>query len=147
MTVFGLHTPHALARGADPDTLRGRLTDRVLASLNSVLAEPIQELLLTDARGRPCIETTTTADLERTLNMSGGNIFHGGLDWPFADDDDPLDTPGRQWGVATAHERIMLCGSAPGAAGGVGHRRPQRRDGGAVLPVLPVSGKTSGRRW
>lgn len=123
MTVFGLHTPHALARGADPDTLRGQLTDRVLASLNSVLAEPIQELLLTDARGRPCIETTTTADLERTLNMSGGNIFHGGLDWPFADDDDPLDTPARQWGVAAAHERIMLCGSGArrgGAVSGIG---------------------------
>lgn len=123
MTVFGLHTPHTLARGADPDALRGRLTGRVLASLNSVLAEPIQELLLTDARGRPCIETTTTADLERTLNMSGGNIFHGGLDWPFADDDDPLDTPARQWGVAAAHERIMLCGSGArrgGAVSGIG---------------------------
>ena len=91
--------------------------------LNSVLAEPIQDLLLRDAHGWPCIETTTTLDLERTLRMSGGNIFHGGLCWPFADDDDPLDTPARQWGVATAHERIMVCGSGArrgGAVSGIG---------------------------
>ena len=25
--------------------------------------------------------------------MTGGNIFHGALSWPFAEDDDPLDTP------------------------------------------------------
>lgn len=123
MTVFGLHTPHSLFAGADPDTLRDQMTDMVLASLNSVVAEPIQDLLLPDAQGRPCIETTTTQDLERTLHMSGGNIFHGGLAWPFADDDDPLDTPARQWGVATPHERIMLCGSGAhrgGAVSGIG---------------------------
>ena len=123
ITVFGLHTPHSLCSGTDSDALRGQLTEMVLASLNSVLAEPIQELLLPDVHGRPCIETTTTLDLERTLGMSGGNIFHGGLSWPFADDDDPLDTPARQWGVATAHERIMLCGSGArrgGAVSGIG---------------------------
>jgi phytoene dehydrogenase-like protein len=123
MTVFGLHTPHSLFGRDDSDTLRNQLTDDVLTSLNSVLAEPIQDVLLNDARGRPCIETTTTLDLERTLRMSGGNIFHGGLSWPFAEDDDPLDTPARQWGVATAHEQIMLCGSGTrrgGAVSGIG---------------------------
>lgn len=123
MTVFGLHTPHSLFGGAHPDALRDQLTHDLLASMNSVLAEPIQDLLLTDANGRPCLETTTTLDLERALRMSGGNIFHGGLSWPFAEDDDPLDTPARQWGVATAHERIMLCGSGTrrgGAVSGIG---------------------------
>ncbi|MEE2852790.1 MAG: NAD(P)/FAD-dependent oxidoreductase [Actinomycetota bacterium] len=123
MTVFGLHTPHSLFDGTYSGALRDRLTDAVLASLNSVLAEPIQEVLLSDARGRPCIETTTTLDLHRTLRMTAGNIFHGDLSWPFAEDDDPLDTPARQWGVATAHERIMLCGSGArrgGAVSGIG---------------------------
>ncbi len=123
ITVFGLHTPHSLCGGTDSDMLRAQLTEMVLASLNSVLAEPIQELLLPDAHGWPCIETTTTLDLERALHMSGGNIFHGGLSWPFADDDDPLDTPARQWGVATDHDRIMLCGSGArrgGAVSGIG---------------------------
>ena len=108
MTVFGLHTPHSLFDGAYSGALRDRLTDSVLASLNSVLAEPIQDVLMSDAHGRPCIETTTTLDLHRTLGMTAGNIFHGALSWPFADDDDPLDTPAQQWGVATAHDRIML---------------------------------------
>lgn len=123
MTVFGLHTPHSLFSGTDSDALRKALTDEVLSSLNSVLAEPIQDVLLRDAHGWPCIEVTTTLDLERTLRMSGGNIFHGGLCWPFADDDEPLDTPARQWGVATAHERIMVCGSGArrgGAVSGIG---------------------------
>jgi phytoene dehydrogenase-like protein len=123
MTVFGLHTPHSLFDGSYEGALRDRLTDSVLASLNSVLAEPIQDVLMSDARGRPCIETTTTLDLHRKLGMTAGNIFHGALSWPFADDDDPRDTPARQWGVATAHERIMLCGSGArrgGAVSGIG---------------------------
>ncbi len=123
MTVFGLHTPHSVFGSADSEALRHQLTESVLASLNSVLAEPIQDALMTDAHGRPCIETTTTLDLQRTLLMTGGNIFHGALSWPFADDDEPLDTPARQWGVATDHERIMLCGSAArrgGAVSGIG---------------------------
>jgi phytoene dehydrogenase-like protein len=117
LTVFGLHTPHAL--NASPEAL----TDAVLKSLNCVLAEPIQDVLLNDANGLPCIETTTTRDLEHALGMTGGNIFHGALSWPFADDDERLDTPARQWGVATAHERILLCGAGArrgGAVSGIG---------------------------
>lgn len=123
MTVFGLHTPHSLFDGTYSGALRDRLTESVLTSLNSVLAEPIQDILMSDTQGRPCIETTTTLDLHRTLRMTAGNIFHGGLSWPFADDDHPLDTPARQWGVATAHDRIMLCGSGArrgGAVSGIG---------------------------
>lgn len=116
LTVFSLHTPHGVGS-------REELASAVLASVNSVLAEPIQDVVLSDANGRPCIETMTTLDLEHTLGMTGGNIFHGGLCWPFADDDDPLDTPARQWGVATAHPRILLCGSGArrgGAVSGIG---------------------------
>jgi phytoene dehydrogenase-like protein len=123
MTVFGLHTPHSLFDGTYSGALRDRLTEAVLMSLNSVLAEPIQGVLMSDAHGRPCIETTTTLDLHRSLGMTAGNIFHGALAWPFTEDDDPLDTPARRWGVATAHERIMLCGSGArrgGAVSGIG---------------------------
>jgi phytoene dehydrogenase-like protein len=123
LTVFGLHTPHSLFSASESDVLHHQLTESVLASLNSVLAEPVQEVLMTDVHGRPCIETTTTLDLDRTLMMSDGNIFHGALSWPFAEDDDPLDTPARRWGVATGHERILLCGSGArrgGAVSGIG---------------------------
>ncbi|MDY6997504.1 MAG: NAD(P)/FAD-dependent oxidoreductase [Actinomycetota bacterium] len=123
MTVFGLHTPHRLITSADPDRIRDRLTSSVLASLNSVLAEPIQDVVMLDSAGRPCIETQTTADLEATLAMTAGNIFHGALQWPFAEDDDPLDTPARRWGVSTDYDRILLCGSGArrgGAVSGIG---------------------------
>lgn len=128
LTVFGLHTPHGVFA-------RDTLTHAVLKSLNSVLAEPIQDVLLTDASGQPCIETTTTADLEHRLNMTAGNIFHGALQWPFAEDGDPLDTPARQWGVATAHERILLCGAGArrgGAVSGIGGHN-------AAMAVLAAS--------
>jgi phytoene dehydrogenase-like protein len=123
LTVFGLHTPHSLFRGDEPGLVRDTLTDAVLTSLNSVFAEPIQDILMNDGNGQRCIETKTTFDLEHALGMTGGNIFHGALCWPFADDDDRLDTPARQWGVATAYKRIMLCGSAArrgGAVSGIG---------------------------
>ena len=107
LTVFGLHTPHGLGS-------REQLTDAVLDSLNSVLAEPIQAVLM-----RGCIETKTTYDLEESLGMTAGNIFHGALEWPFAENDEPLDTPARRWGVATSHERILLCGAGARRGGGV----------------------------
>ncbi|ORA34954.1 phytoene desaturase family protein [Mycobacterium aquaticum] len=122
LTVFGLHTPHALASG-DPDRMRDRLTSAVLNSLNSVLAEPIQDVLMEDSAGRLCIEAKTTVDLDAALGMTAGNIFHGALRWPFAEADEPLDTPARRWGVATAHDRILLCGSGShrgGAVSGIG---------------------------
>ena len=122
LTVFGLHTPHRLAVD-DPERIRARLTSSVLDSLNSVLAEPVQDVLMDDSAGQPCIETKTTADLEHALGMTAGNIFHGGLTWPFAEDDEPLNTPARRWGVATSHDRILLCGSGSrrgGAVSGIG---------------------------
>jgi phytoene dehydrogenase-like protein len=123
LTVFGLHTPHQLVADAEPERMRDALTSAVLNSLNSVLAEPIQDVLLEDSAGRLCIETKTTRDLEVALNMTGGHIFHGGLHWPFAEDDEPLDTPARRWGVSTAYDRILLCGSGSrrgGAVSGIG---------------------------
>ncbi|WP_173922644.1 NAD(P)/FAD-dependent oxidoreductase [Agromyces sp. Marseille-P2726] len=123
LTVFGLHVPHRLLERFDNDGLRERLQAAVLESLNSVLAEPIETVIATDAAGRPCIETKTTLDLEEALRMPGGNIFHGPLSWPWADDDAVLETPAERWGVATRHPRILLCGSGAvrgGAVSGIG---------------------------
>jgi phytoene dehydrogenase-like protein len=117
LTVFGLHTPSRLK--ADRDELQRR----VLASLDSVLAEPLESVVLRDAAGRPCIETKTTEDLEAALGLPGGNIFHAPLSWPFAPDDAPLRTPAERWGVDTRHPRILLCGSGArrgGAVSGIG---------------------------
>jgi phytoene dehydrogenase-like protein len=123
LTVFGLHTPHRLVTPENNDEMRARLQQAALASINSVLAEPIDDVLMTDEHGQPCIETKTTLDIEQALNMPGGNIFHGPLSWPFVEDDAPLATPAQRWGVATEHERILLCGSGAmrgGAVSGLG---------------------------
>jgi phytoene dehydrogenase-like protein len=123
LTVFGLHTPHSLIAESDPDRMRDVLISAVLNSLNSVLAEPIQDVLMEDSAGRLCIEAKTTVDLEHTLGMTAGNIFHGELSWPFAEDDETLETPAQRWGVATTHAQIMLCGSGSrrgGAVSGIG---------------------------
>lgn len=119
LTVFALHTPHSLVSESTNDAMRARLQRAVIRSVDSVLAEPISEVIATDMHGRPCIETKTTLDLQHSLGMTAGNIFHGGLQWPFAEDDEPLDTPAQRWGVATAHERILLCGSGSRRGGGV----------------------------
>ncbi len=55
--------------------------------------------------------------------MVGGDIFHGGLDWPWADDDAELSGPAARWGADTGHHRILLCGSGArrgGAVSGIG---------------------------
>jgi phytoene dehydrogenase-like protein len=95
----------------------------VIDSLNSVLAEPIEPLILRDANGELCIETKTTKDLEDALGLPGGNIFHEPLKWPFAEDDEPLETAAQRWGVATENDNILLCGSGArrgGAVSGIG---------------------------
>ena len=123
LTVFALQTPDRLLTEANNDARRGELEAAVLRSLNGVLAEPIESVLMTDADGRPCLETKTTLDLEHALRMPGGNIFHGPLAWPFAEDDAPRETPAQRWGVATAHPRILICGAGAqrgGAVSGIG---------------------------
>lgn len=136
LTVFGLHTPDRLVTEENNDVMRDTLQAAAIASLNSVLAEPIEELLMVDAAGRPTIETKTTLDLEHALHMPGGNIFHGPLAWPFAEDDAALATPAERWGVATAHPRILLCGAGAqrgGAVSGIGGHN-------AAMAVLEARG-------
>jgi len=117
LTVFSLQTPDRLIRGGDDE--RARLQRAVLDSLSSVLAEPIDDVLLTDAGGDPCVETKTTRDLQDVLRMPGGNIFHGPLSWPWASDDEPLDTPAQRWGVATDDPAVLLAGAGSRRGGGV----------------------------
>jgi phytoene dehydrogenase-like protein len=119
LTVFALNVPHRLIRDRDPDEAREQLQSQVLASLNSVLAEPIEDCLLKDTAGRPCVETKTTLDLEKSLGLPGGNIFHEPLSWPFVEDDEPLDSAATRWGVATGIEGVVCAGSGSRRGGGV----------------------------
>lgn len=119
LTVFALHTPHSLLKGRSNDDMRGAFEQAVIASINSVLAEDIRDLLLTDADGQPCIETKTTQDLEDALGLPGGNIFHAPLSWPFVTDEAALDSPAKRWGVDTGVDGILFCGSTAQRGGAV----------------------------
>jgi phytoene dehydrogenase-like protein len=119
LTVFALHTPHSLLKGRDNDAMRDAFEQAVIASINSVLDEDIRDLLLTDADGRPCIETKTTQDLEDALGLPGGNIFHAPLSWPYVADDAPLETPAQRWGVEAGEAGILFCGSTARRGGAV----------------------------
>ena len=119
LTVFALHTPHALLDGKDQGLMRDKLKQAVLASLNSVLAESIEDLLMTDANGDLCIEVKTTQDLEDVLRLPGGNIFHGALAWPFLEDHDSQATAAQKWGVETKRESLLVCGAGARRGGAV----------------------------
>ncbi|MGX1702981.1 phytoene desaturase family protein [Microbacterium sp. NPDC055357] len=119
LTLFGLQVPHRIIEGGDRDTARAELLDAATRSLDSVLAEPISDLVYEAPDGTPCVEAKTTTDLEDALGMTGGDIFHGSLSWPWAADDEPLDTPAQRWGVATPHPAVLLCGSGARRGGAV----------------------------
>ncbi len=123
LTAFVLHTPHALLENSDHDLMRKLLQDAVVESINSVLDEDISSLLIQDIDGNPCIETKTTQDLENSLGLPGGNIFHAPLSWPFAKDQEDLGSAEKRWGVSTGYPHIYYCGSTSvrgGAVSGIG---------------------------
>jgi phytoene dehydrogenase-like protein len=99
---------------ADENGTRDALVARLLDSLDEHLVEPVRDCLARDSAGVPCLEAKTPLDLERELAMPGGNIFHGDLDWPWRDADDP-----DVWGVATDHPRIWRAGAGARRGGGV----------------------------
>ncbi|MCF8530459.1 MAG: NAD(P)/FAD-dependent oxidoreductase [Candidatus Nanopelagicales bacterium] len=125
LTLFALHTPHDLfARAVNPVTAETARA-AVLASLNSVLAEPIEECLYRGPDGQPCIEVNTTVDIENNLRIATGNIFHTPLEWPWARTEQEVGA----WGVETEHPNVYLCGSGASRGGGVsgipGHNAAQ----------------------
>ena len=112
LTVFALHMPARLFRREGAKALAVEAT---LASLNSVLAEPIEDCLMLDADGRPCLEARTPLELEAELGLPGGNIFHRELSWPFAE----LPEEVGRWGVETDRPNVWICGAGARRGGGV----------------------------
>jgi phytoene dehydrogenase-like protein len=113
LTLFGLHTPAELFRG-DPDGTRDEAVRRVVAQLDAHLAEPLVDCLARDAEGRPCLQAASPLDVEASLAMPGGHIFHGDLSWPVAATPEEVGT----WGVATAHPRVVAASSGGTVRGG-----------------------------
>ncbi len=105
LTLFGLHMPARLFAEAGA---KDRAVAATLRSLNSVLAEPIEDCLLG-------LEALTPPELEAELGMPGGHIFHRDLAWPFAESDEDVG----RWGVETGHPNVWLCGAGARRGGGV----------------------------
>jgi len=124
LTMFVLQTPHSLFVGEAPPT-REEIRRAVLATLDSVLAEPITDCILRTPDGSECLEINTTVDLEASLGIPTGNIFHTPLDWPWAMTPEEVGT----WGVETDVPSVVLCGSGARRGGGVsgipGHNAAQ----------------------
>jgi phytoene dehydrogenase-like protein len=131
LTLFGLHTPARLFAGDrdSADAARDEATRRHLAGLDTYLVEPITECLARDAHGHPCIEAVSPCDLEVSLGLPGGHIFHGDLSWPWAaddrtgtmvdsTDDSPAAQPGA-WGVETDVANLFVCGAGARRGGGI----------------------------
>lgn len=122
LTIFGLHTPAALF-SADHDAVRARALEAALASVQSALAEPLEDCIARDANGELCIEVMSPQDIEHEALLPGGQIFHGDLGWPWLAEGESVSTVAERWGVATDHPSILLCGSGArrgGAVSGLG---------------------------
>jgi phytoene dehydrogenase-like protein len=105
LTLFGLHMP---ARLFTRTAAKEEAVAATLRSINSVLAEPIEDCLLG-------LEALTPPELEAELAMPGGHIFHRDLAWPFAEEDEDVG----RWGVETEHANVSLCGAGARRGGGV----------------------------
>ncbi len=114
LTVFALHMPARLFSGGGAEAKETALAS-VLRSINSVLAEPIEECLWRAADGSPCLEALTPVELEAELALPGGHIFHRDLAWPFAESEEEIG----RWGVETSHRNVWLCGAGARRGGGV----------------------------
>jgi phytoene dehydrogenase-like protein len=134
LTLFGLDAPYSLF-AADNESVRPAAEKKFLASMNHWLEEPLEDCLAVARDGSPCIESKSPVDIEESLGMYHGNIFHDAPTFPFAERDDQAGT----WGVETEFENVFLCGSSAqrgGAVSGIpGHN--------AAMKVLELSGALS----
>ncbi len=118
LTVFGVHFPARLFVD-DHASARDEAVRRVLAGLETYLAEPLEPCIARDANGALCIEAKTPLDIEESVGMPGGHIFHGDLSWPWAASDLEIG----RWGVETDVANLLICGSGAvrgGAVSGIG---------------------------
>jgi phytoene dehydrogenase-like protein len=124
LTVFALHMPARLFR-EHPEPAKLAAVQATLRSIDSVLAEPVEDCLWRAPDGTPCLEARTPIELEAELGMPGGHIFHRDLSWPYAESEDEVGG----WGVETAWPNVWICGAGARRGGGVsgipGHNAAQ----------------------
>ena len=120
LTLFGLDVPYAWF-SRDNATKREEVLRNFLASINHFIEGDLLDCLATDTNGDLCIEAKSPLDLEASLGLPMGNIFHGNLSWPFAVKNENVGA----WGVETNYKNVLMCGSGAlrgGAVSGIpGH--------------------------
>jgi phytoene dehydrogenase-like protein len=114
LTLFGLDAPYSLF-AKENDAMRGRAEKRFLASMNQWFEEPLEDCLAVARDGNLCIESKSPVDIEKSLGMYHGNIFHDAPTFPFAERREDVGS----WGVETEFDRVFLCGSSAQRGGAV----------------------------
>ncbi len=114
ITLFGLNTPAKLFDN-DNEGLRQIVKQKYLDGLNMFFEEKIEDCLALDSEGKPCIEIKTPLDIEESVSLPRGNIFHRPLQWPFAQVASEINS----WGVETDIANIFICGAGAKRGGGV----------------------------
>jgi len=114
MTLFGLDAPYSLF-AKENEAMRKRAETKFLESMNQWLEEPLEDCLAVARDGSLCIESKSPVDIEQSLGMYHGNIFHDAPTWPFASTKEQAGT----WGVETEWENVFLCGSSAQRGGAV----------------------------
>ncbi|HET7050747.1 MAG TPA: NAD(P)/FAD-dependent oxidoreductase [Solirubrobacteraceae bacterium] len=115
LTLFGLHMRAGLFSGPDANAAKAWAVERTLRSVDSVLAEPLEDCLWHAQNGTEYLEALTPVELEAELGMPGGHIFHRDLSWPFALSAEEEGT----WGVETEDPNVWICGAGARRGGGV----------------------------
>ena len=113
LTLFAFHTPASLFEN-ERQMMTAKATERIISGINSYLETPLEDVLAFDSEGRACLEVKNPLDLEDELDLPRGNIFHGDLSMPFAE-----DLPSGSWGSETTHSNIHLGGASAMRGGGV----------------------------
>jgi len=114
LTLFGLDTPYSLF-AADNETVRPQVEKKFLESMSQWLEEPLEDCLAVARDGSLCVESKSPVDIEESLGMYHGNIFHDAPTFPFAAHEDQAGT----WGVETEFENVFFCGSSAQRGGAV----------------------------
>jgi phytoene dehydrogenase-like protein len=114
LTLFGLDAPYSLFE-KNNDTVRQNAEKKFLASMNQWLEEPLEECLAVARGNSLCIESKSPVDIEESLGMYHGNIFHDAPTFPFADRAEQAGT----WGVETEFDDVFFCGSSAQRGGAV----------------------------
>ena len=116
LTLFALQTDASLF-DSDPENIRDSAVQKILASLNEYLEDPIESVLAKNSDGTFALEAKSPLDLEAVIGLPRGNIFHKDLDFPFIEDGQDLVRA--QWGAETDDPHIFIAGAGARRGGGV----------------------------